>query len=150
MRLRLLAAGCLFPILTASAQPAKKFTAGTYSLLPRTASFDPQFDLWRIQVAADSLTVLDPSGAVFLVSVGRMSGDTLQWTDVLGPCTGVVSKYKLMRDSVGFAVDLIDDACTDRASAIVHMYIVPVKAPGDASPADRARNPLLLANSQHR
>src|SRR5687768_2211344 len=103
MRLRLFAAGCLFPILTASAQPAKVFTSGTYSLLPRTASFDPQFDLWRIQVSADSLTVIDPSGAVFLVSVGRMSGDTLQWTDVVGPCTGVVSKYKLMRDSVGFA-----------------------------------------------
>lgn len=150
MRLRLLAAGCLFPILSVSAQPAKIFASGTYSLVARTASFDPQFDQWRIQVVADSLRVLDPSGAIFLVSVGQLSGDTLQWTDVVGPCTGVVSKYKLMRDSVGFAVDLIDDACTDRASAIVHMYIVPVKAPDDDSPADRARNPLLLANSQHR
>lgn len=145
MRLRLLFAACLVPVMSASAQPAKVFTPGTYSLLPRTASFDPQFDLWRIQVIADSLRVLDPSGAVFLVSVGRMSGDTLQWTDVAGPCTGVVSKYKLMRDSVGFAVDLIDDACTDRASAIVHMYIVPVKAPPDASPADRPGDTALLA-----
>ena len=148
MFVRLLLAGCLVPMMAASAQPAKTFTTGTYSLLPRTASFDPQFDLWRIQVVQDSLRVLDPSGAVFLVSVGRMSGDTLQWTDVAGPCTGVVSKYKLLRDSVGFAVDLIDDACTDRAAAIVHMYIVPVKPPAGASPADRPRDALPFALSQ--
>ncbi len=150
MRFRLLLAGCLVPMITASAQPDKSFAPGTYAFLPRTSSFDPQFDLWRSQVVADSFRVLDPSGAVFLVSVTKMQGDTIQWTDVAGPCTGVVSRYKLLRDSIGLALDLIDDACTDRASAIVHMYFVPAKPPSESSPADRPRTGVLLAARQHR
>jgi hypothetical protein len=73
-----------------------------------------------------------------------MVGDTLQWTDVAGPCTGVVSRYKVVRDTVGVGFDLIDDACTDRAQAIVTMYLIPVKKSSDDAPADRARLRLEL------
>ena len=132
MRLSLIVAGVLMTSTALSAQAQKAMTPGTYSFLPRTSSYDPQFDAWRMQVAGDSLSVFDPGGAVFLISITKMVGDTVQWTDVMGPCTGVVSRYKLLRDSVGFMVDLIDDACTDRASAIVTMYLVPAKgAPKD-------------------
>ena len=144
MRLSLILAGCLLVSATASAQSAKGFPPGNYAFLPRTASYDPQFDAWRSQVVADSFRVIDPSGAVFLISVGKMAGDTLQWTDVAGPCTGVVSKYKLTRDSVGIMLDLIDDACTDRAAAIVHMYFAPAKPSGDSSEVARVSNETPL------
>jgi hypothetical protein len=145
MRLSLLLAGSLMASVALSAQAPKGFSSGTYSFLPRTAAYDPQFDAWRIQVAADSTRVFDPDGNVFLISLTKMIGDTLQWTDVSGPCTGVVSRYKLVRDSIGIGFDLIDDACTDRATAIVTMYLVPVKKANDESPADRARfHPALL------
>ena len=143
-------AGCLLASASASAQPAKGFVPGNYQFLPRTASYDPQFDAWRTQVVADSFRVIDPSGAVFLVSVGKMSGDTLQWTDVAGPCTGVVSRYKLSRDSVGFMLDLIDDACTDRAAAVVHIYFAPAKSSSDAAAVDRPRRYQHLALFQPR
>ncbi len=139
MRLPLLLAGSLVASMAVSAQAPKGFTNGTYSFLPRTAAYDPQFDAWRIQVAADSTRVFDPNGAVFLISLTKLMGDTLQWTDVSGPCTGVVSRYKLVRDTIGVGFDLIDDACTDRATAIVTMYLVPVKGSNDDSPADRSR-----------
>src|SRR5512145_2460337 len=109
MRLSFIVAGVLMTSTALSAQTPKAMAPGTYSFLPRTASYDPQFDAWRMQVAGDSLSVFDPGGAVFLVSITKMVGDTIQWTDVMGPCTGVVSRYKLLRDSVGFMVDLIDD-----------------------------------------
>lgn len=145
MRLSLLLAGSLMASVAVSAQAPKGFTNGTYSFLARTAAYDAQFDAWRIQVAGDSTRVIDPDGALFIVSLSKMIGDTLQWTDVSGPCTGVVSKYKLVRDSIGIGFDLIDDACTDRATAIVTMYLVPVKKPSDDSPADRARlDPAVL------
>ncbi|MGH7693378.1 MAG: hypothetical protein ACRENH_00275 [Gemmatimonadaceae bacterium] len=145
MRFSLLLAGSLMASVALSAQVPKGFTNGTYSFLPRTAAYDPQFDAWRIQVAADSTRVFDPDGNVFLISLTKMLGDTLQWTDVAGPCTGVVARYKLVRDSIGIGFDLIDDACTDRATAIVTMYLVPVKKTSDESPADRARlHPALL------
>ncbi len=137
MRLSLLLAGSLLASAALSAQ-APRLPSGTYSFLPRSAAYDPQFDAWRIQVAADSVRVIDPDGALFLVSLSKMVGDTLQWTDVTGPCTGVVSRYKLVRDTIGIGFDLIDDACTDRATAIVTMYLVPVKSQDD-SPADRSR-----------
>lgn len=135
MRLSLLLAGSLMASVAVSAQ-GPKLTNGTYSFLPRTASYDPQFDAWRIQVAADSVRVLDPDGNLYLTSLSKMLGDTLQWTDVSGPCTGVVSRYRVVRDSIGIGFDLIDDACTDRATAIVTMYLVPVKKSEDSSPAD--------------
>lgn len=145
MRLSLLLAGSLLASAAVSAQMPKGVGPGTYSFVPRTASYDPQFDAWRIQVAADSVRVIDPDGTLFIISLTRMMGDTLQWTDVTGPCTGVVSRYKLVRDSMGIGFDLIDDACTDRATAIVTMYLVPVKSSDVSSPADRTRiqNELL-------
>jgi hypothetical protein len=129
MRFSLVIAGLLMSSAVLPAQASKTMTPGTYSFLPRTSSYDPQFDAWRMQVVADSVSVFDPGGNLFLVSVSKMAGDTLVWTDVVGPCTGVVSRYKLARDSVGFMVDLIEDACTDRATAIVTMYLVPAKKP---------------------
>ncbi|MEW5918162.1 MAG: hypothetical protein AB1762_17300 [Gemmatimonadota bacterium] len=122
----------------ASAQ-TRGFTAGNYSFLPRTAAFDPQFDAWRVQVAADSFRVFDPSGAVFLVSLSKMAGDTLVWTDVMGPCTGVVSRYVVSRDTVGVKLDLIDDACTDRANVLPNIYFAPAKASGGEFAAEPRR-----------
>lgn len=138
MRLSLFLAGSLLASVTVSAQ-APRLPTGTYSFVARTAAYDPQFDAWRIQVAADSVRVFDPDGSVFIISMSKMMGDTLQWTDVAGPCTGVVSRYKLVRDSLGVGFDLIDDACTDRANAIVTMWLVPLKKSGDTSPLDRTR-----------
>lgn len=137
MRFSLVVAACLLTS-TVSAQATKGFAPGTYSFLPRTSSYDPQFDAWRSQVVADSFKVIDPTGAIFLVSVAKMNGDTLEWLDVVGPCTGVASRYKLSRDSVGVMLDLIEDACTDRAAAIIHMYFSPVK-PGGGTAAERPR-----------
>src|SRR5688572_10458979 len=108
MRLALLLVTSIVTSAAVSAQPTKGFVVGTYAFLPRTASYDPQFDAWRIQVVADSFRVLDPTGAVFLISLTKMAGDTIQWTDVAGPCTGVVSRYKLSHDSIGIVLDLID------------------------------------------
>ncbi len=135
MRLSLLIVGVLMTSAALPAQAPKSITPGNYSFLPRTSSYDPQFDAWHMQVTSDSVKVFDPTGAVFLVSITKMAGDTINWTDVNGPCTGVVSRYKLLRDSVGFMVDLIEDACTDRASAIVTMYLVPAKASPDGESA---------------
>ena len=123
----------------ASAQTTRGFAAGNYSFLPRTASYDPQFDAWHIQVVADSFRVIDPSGALFLVSLSKMIGDTLQWTDIQGPCTGVVSRYKVSSDSLGLKLDLIDDQCTDRAAAIPTMYFALQRRPGDTSALERPR-----------
>jgi hypothetical protein len=132
MRLSLLLAGCLVASL-AAAQPPKGFAPGNYTFLPRNGSYDPQFDAWHAEVVADSFRVIDPTGALFLVSVTKMSGDTLLWTDVMGPCTGVVSRYMFARDSIGVMLDLIDDQCTDRATAIPTMYFKPAKPSGDSS-----------------
>jgi hypothetical protein len=123
----------------AAAQPNRVFDAGNYNFLPRTSAYDPQFDAWRVQVAADSFRVLDPGGGVFLVSVTRITGDTLTWTDVAGPCTGVVSSYRVARDSVGVKFDVISDACSDRAAAIVNMYMVRAKAGADSDALQRER-----------
>jgi len=148
MRFSLIVAGVLMTSASLSAQAPKAIAPGTYSFLPRTSSYDPQFDAWRMQVAGDSLQVFDPGGAVFLVSITKMVGDTIQWTDVMGPCTGVVSRYKLSRDSVGFMVDLIEDPCTDRANAIVTMYLVPAKgAPKDEESVGGA---AVMPRSKHR
>jgi hypothetical protein len=137
--IRGLAVAALLTSAVAGAQPRNGFTPGDYSFLPRTAAFDPQFDAWRIQVVADSFRVIDPTGALFIVSVGKMSGDTLVWTDVQGPCTGVVSKYKLGRDSIGVMLDIIDDACSDRAAAVPNIYFALAKPPGDAAALSRPR-----------
>lgn len=139
MRPSLVLAGLLALTTAASAQPSRTFESGTYSVLPRTTAYDPQFDAWRFQVAADSFRVLDPGGAVFLVSVAKFTRDTLQWTDIAGPCTGVVSRYRVTRDSIGVKLDLISDECADRAAAVVHMYFVRAKADDDADPLERAR-----------
>ena len=139
MRLSSILVGSLVASVAISAQAPKSVPSGTYTFLPRTAAYDLQFDAWRIQVSADSTRVIDPDGALFIISLSKMMGDTLQWTDVSGPCTGVVSRYKLVRDSIGIGFDLIEDACTDRATAIVTMYLVPAKKSSDESPVDRAR-----------
>jgi hypothetical protein len=133
------AAASLTASSAASAQAARGFSPGHYAFLPRTSAYDPQFDAWHIQVVADSFRVIDPSGAQFIVSVGKVSGDTLVWTDVLGPCTGVVSKYKVGRDSVGMKLDLIDDQCTDRAAAVPNIYFKLTPRSDDSAALDRPR-----------
>lgn len=55
-----------------------------------------------------------------IITIGNMTGDTIQWNDVLGPCTGITSRYKISRDSIGLMLDMIGDPCTDRAAAIVN------------------------------
>jgi hypothetical protein len=139
MRLPLILTGAFVVSTVGFAQAPNGFAPGSYSMLPRTAAYDPQFDAWQIQVAADSFRVIDPTGALFLVSISKMSGDTLIWTDVIGPCTGVVSRYKVGRDSVGWKLDLIDDQCTDRAAAVPNMYFTPAKPSGGYSVLDRPR-----------
>ncbi|MGQ0642780.1 MAG: hypothetical protein ACT4P6_18710 [Gemmatimonadaceae bacterium] len=139
MRLSILVAGCVLASSVATAQAARSFPPGNYAFLPRTAAYDPQFDAWHVQVVADSFRVIDPSGALFLVSVTKMSGDTVLWTDIQGPCTGVVSRYIVGRDSVGLKLDLIDDACTDRAAAVPNIYFAPAKRSGDSSALERPR-----------
>ena len=145
MRLSILLAGCVLASSVASAQSARGFGPGSYAFAPRTAAYDPQFDAWHIQVVADTFRVVDPSGALFLASLGKMSGDTLVWTDIQGPCTGVVSRYKLGRDSSGLKLDLVDDQCTDRAAAVPNIYFKLSARSGDSAALERPRRYERLA-----